>query len=239
VGVRLHKVRKKMIVIPKRLRLLVEEYIKASDRSREVGGFFFGSEGKFKAFLPCPNFSQTPHREFKYGSGRHFAEEFSKLIGLPVVADMHTHPDGTVISSQDLVYLKSGYSYHVVIADMGEAFRWFVLDRRGREVGVVESDEELERLAFFFAKETGLTDLGRAFLTPSGELLITTDKGRCFLQLDTDALKVYQALSNYKPRWKRPSKKELRELTGLSSTRLNRALNKLKETSVGKVVEGD
>jgi len=226
-----------MIVIPKKLRSLVEGYIKASDRRRELGGFFFGSEGKFKAFLPCPNFSQTPYRQFNYGSGRYFAEEFSKMLGFPIVADMHTHPDGTVVSARDLDYLKSGYPYHVVIADMGESFRWFVLDRKGREVGIVESDEELEKLAFFFAEETGLRDLGRAFLTPSGELLITTDKGRCFLQLDEDALKVYEALASYKPRWKRPSKKELRELTGLSLTRLNRALSKLKETSLLEELE--
>lgn len=223
-----------MIVVPRKLRLLVEEYLrKAEDRGVEQGGYFFGTKSKFVAFMPCPNFSKTPWSSFDYGNGKYFAREFARMVGYDVVATMHTHPNGTVPSEADLKYFyHMDCPYHVVIADMGEEFKWFVVDRMGREIGIVESDEELERLAFFFAEEVGLEDLGRVFLTPSGELLVSTPMGRALLQLDEDALKVLRAVEGI-PSWKL-TKAEVRRRTGLSLARVDRALKKLKNSGVIK-----
>jgi len=219
-----------MIVIPNKLKFVVEEYIKNGDRKQEQGGYFFGTQSKFVAFLPCPNFSKNPWSKFERGNGDHFAKSFARMINSEIMAEMHTHPSGAVPSESDLRYLKShSYPYEVIIADMGDKLRWFVVDRNLREIGIIESDEELEKMAFMFTAEIGLIDLGRAFLTPEGELLITTKLGRALLNFDLDTYKIYQIIKNYEPHWKKPSKKELKNLSGLSLTRINKALEKLKE----------
>jgi len=221
-----------MIIIPKRLKALTEDYIKRGDRKRERGGYFFGSESKFLAFLPSPNFSKTPRNAFMRESGDHFAKEFSKLLDLSIVAAMHTHPGGSVVSEGDLRYLKAhNYLYEVVISDMKDGFRWFVVNRDSQEIGIIESEEELERLSFVFAVELGLTDLGRVFITPKNELLTNSKKGRTFLSLDTDSLRIYEEMRDA-PKWRTPSKTELKEATDLSYTRVKRALEKLEENEL-------
>ena len=218
-----------MIVIPKKLKAIVEHYILSSDRKRELGGYFFGSESKFQAFLPSPNFSDTPRRSFKRTrTGDRFAKEFGGMVGIPIVAEMHTHPNGSVVSEGDLSYIRSHeYPYEVVIADQGEVFRWFVVNRDLHEVGFIESDEELEKLAFLFALELGVTDIGRVFLSNDDSLLTTTKLGRAILTLDEDTYKLYQFLKNYKYRYHFPSKTEMKRRTGISTTRINKAIEKL------------
>jgi len=222
-----------MIIIPRSLRILVEGYIKKTDRKKEQGGYFFGTESKFQAFLPAVNYSSTPHREFVKGShSSRWAAEFEKMIGIPLVSSMHTHPGGAVASEGDRKYIKAhNLEYEVIIADQGDRFRWFVIDRKLREVGVVETDEELERLVFLLGQEVGLIDLGQVFMSPKGELMNTNRLGRAVLSLDSDAVKVYEVSQNYKG-WRTQTKTDIREKTGLSHARVTKALTRLRESEL-------
>lgn len=218
-----------MIVIPKKLKDIVEQYILSSDRSKELGGYFYGSESKFQAFLPSPNFSDSPRNTFKRTrTGDRFAKEFGVMLGIPIVAEMHTHPDGSIVSEADNKYIRShDYTYEVVIADQGEKFRWNIVNRKLHEMGYIESDEELEKLAFIFALEMGLKDLGRVFISNNNQLLTTTTLGRALLSIDEDAYKLYNLLKDHKRRYYFPKKTEMQKSTGLSAARVNKALEKL------------
>ena len=220
-----------MIVLPKSLRVLVENYIRRSDRKRELGGYFYGTLEKFSAFLPAINYSDTPHRSFLKGeTGRQWSEEFGKMLGIEVVASMHTHPSGSVASEGDRKYIKAhSLEYEVVIADQGERFRWFILDRQMREIGYIETDEELDDLSRLFEIELGLISLGSAFLDESNNTLILSSKiGRVLLSLDHDALKIYGLMKEHTG-YRRLSQNRLREITGISAPRVKNALNKLIE----------
>jgi len=220
-----------MIVIPKKLKDVVEHYNLSSDRSKEVVVYFYGSESKFQAFLPSPNFSETPRNTFKRTrTGDRFAKEFGVMLDLPIVGEMHTHPNGTVVSEADTKYIQShSYPYEVVIADQGEKFRWFVVNRNLQEVGYIESDEALEKLAFIFALEMGLKDIGRVFLSNDNTLLTTTALGRALLSLDEDAYKLYKLLKDIKLRYYFPPKTEMARITGLSAAKVKKALTKLEK----------
>jgi len=212
-----------MIIVPKKLRLLVERYLEKQDRAREHGGYFFGSQSQFWAFLPCPNFSKEPWKEFSRGNGDYFGEAFGSMLELPIVAGMHTHPNGSVPSEGDRRYIESHrFNYEVVIADMKDRWRWFVVNRQLQEVGVTESDDELTHIAFMLAHEIGVTDLGRVFVTPKGELL-GSDMAKILLQMDADAFRVWE----YKKQHSWRSKKQVGTDLGLSKARLNKALTKV------------
>lgn len=220
-----------MIILPKSLRLLVENYIRASNRKRELGGYFYGSSDKFTAFLPAINYSDTPHRSFRKGeTGRIWSEEFGRMIGRDPVAEMHTHPNGSVASEGDRKYIQAHkLEYEVVIADQGERLRWFVIDRKMREVGIIETNEELDDLSRLFEIELGLLSLGRAFLDESNNTLVISSKiGRVLLSLDRDALQIYGLMKDADS-YRRPSQARLRDITGLSAQRIKKALNKLIE----------
>ena len=216
-----------MIIIPKKLRLLVEGWLENQDRNREHGGYFFGSQSQFWAFLPCPNFSKNPWKEFSRGNGDYFAKAFGNMLELPVVAEMHTHPTGSVPSEGDRRYIESHQlSFEVIIADMKDRWRWFVVNRQLQEVGVTESDEELKHIAFMLAHEIGVTDLGRVFVTPKGELL-GTDMAKILLEMDVDAYRVWE----YKKKHSWRSKKQMANDLEVSRARLNKALTKIEKIS--------
>jgi proteasome lid subunit RPN8/RPN11 len=214
----------------------VENYILASDRKRELGGYFYGTAQKFQAFLPAVNYSDTPSRSFQINPhGPHWSREFATMLGLPAVAGMHTHPSGAVASEGDRKYIQAhSLTYEVVIADQGERFRWFIIDRKLREVGLIESDEELDELSRLFHIELGLFPLGSVFLDePNNTLVISSKIGRVLLSLDQDALAVYSILRD-SPRYDRPTANRLKTLTGISAGRISRAIQKIKR---GDVIE--
>ena len=220
-----------MIIIPKSLRLLVEKYILASDRRLELGGYFYGTPSKFQAFLPAVNYSSTPRRSFqKKPHGPHWSREFATMIGLPAVAEMHTHPSGAVASEGDRVYVQShDLDFEVVISDQGERFRWFILDRKMREVGFIETEEELDELSRLFAIELGLKALGSVFLDETNNTLVISSKiGRVLLSLDQDVLSIYSILRE-SSRYDRPTANRLKTITGLSASRVSRAIKRIKE----------
>ncbi|MDD3092200.1 MAG: Mov34/MPN/PAD-1 family protein [Methanoregulaceae archaeon] len=160
------------LIIPNRLRALVETYLKASDRAKEAGGYFFGTTEVLHGFLPIPNYSETPTRSYSRNNTVSIANSYARMLGYGVVADMHTHPSGSVPSEVDGKYVQSiDWPYHIVIADKQEAFEWFVLDKSLRTVPWASSDVELEAYAEALAGEVGLNYLGQVFITPGGEIV--------------------------------------------------------------------
>jgi len=216
------------IFVPEKLKELVEGWILQSDRKREMGGTFFGSETEFKSFLPIPNFSEKPQSEFSKGNAQYYEREFSKLIGYPPIAGMHTHPDGSIPSGNDCKYVQhpTTLNIEIVIADMGNEFRWFGFDKNLKHLLIYFKDIELERAVLSLSQSFGMLDIGRCMVTQKGELLCENEKGKQFLNFDTDTYKVWSWLEMDKNKWNK-TKKQIHLDTGLSLKKVNDALVKL------------
>lgn len=185
------------LIIPRKLRGLVEAYVTFKDRHKEKGGYLIGRENVIVAFLPVPNYSDRDHTSTYFiepSATKSIAEEFANMVRGSVIGDMHTHPNGTVPSEQDGVYVRGrSWPYHVVLADKGrDGFDWYCIDNDLRGVLLSETDAELEGVMELVAGELSMFDMGRFFVTPKGELLSTNQNGLAFVEVDADALAVWQ-----------------------------------------------
>lgn len=219
-----------VIFIPEKLKDVVESWLMRSDRTKEYGGVFYGTETEFKSFLPIPNFSQTPHKEFKFGnSSEYYIQEFGNIIGHSIRAEMHTHPNGTIPSEGDRKYIQhhSFPGVEIVIADMGNEFKWFGFDKDLKHVTLYFKDIELEKMVLSLSQSYGLMDLGRCMITPNNELLCDTEHGKQFLLFDSDTYTVWKWLKEHKDGWRTRTKTQLHKDTGLSLKKINLALYKL------------
>ncbi len=215
------------IFIPEKLRDLVNNWLQESDRNREHGGIFFGTETEFKSFLPVPNFSETPNTTFSLGNSRYYVAEFGKMIGLKPIAGMHTHPNGSIPSEQDTKYIKgSPQPLEVVISDHGSEFKWFCFDKNLRHVNLYYKDSDLEKSFLLITQSFGMTDLGRVMVTPKHELLCESQLGRAFLTIDSDAMTVHSWFEKNTDAWRR-TKTQIQKDTGLSASKVNAALKRL------------
>jgi proteasome lid subunit RPN8/RPN11 len=217
-----------VIFVPEKLRDLVNGWILQSNRKNEMGGTFFGTETEFKSFLPGPNFSQTPYKEFSRGNADLYEAEFAKLIGYNPVSGMHTHPSGSVPSEGDRKYIQHTNSpkLEVVIADMGSELRWFCFDKNMRHVVIYFKDIELEKMVLSLSQSFGMMDIGSCMITPKGELLCENERGKQFLKFDTDTYLIWKWLEDHKKDWKK-TKTQIQKDTGLSMVRINESLKKL------------
>jgi proteasome lid subunit RPN8/RPN11 len=215
------------VFIPEKLRDLVNNWLQDSDRKKEHGGVFFGTDTEFTSFLPVPNFSETPYNSFNKGNSKYYVAEFGKMIGLKPIAGMHTHPNGSIPSETDTKYIKgSDCPLEVVISDHGSEFKWFCFDRDLKHVNLYFRDSDLEKSFLLITQSFGMTDLGRVMVTPKHELLCESKLGRSFLTLDADTMIVNQWFEKNATLW-RKSKTQIQKDTGLSATRVNTALKKL------------
>jgi len=214
--------------IPEKLRDLVNQWLKNTDRNKEHGGIFFGTETEFKSFLPVPNFSQTPQNTFDRGNSKHYVAEFGKMIGVKAIAGMHTHPNGSIPSENDTKYIKgSDCPLEVVISDHGaEGFKWFCFDRNLKHVNLYFRDSDLEKSFLLITQSFGMTDLGRVMVTPKHELLCESSLGRSFLNIDSDSMIVHLWFEKNTDSWRR-TKVQIQKDTSLSAGRINAALKRL------------
>ncbi len=184
------------LIIPKKLRAMVESYVSSKDRHLEKGGFIIGRENVVVAFVPVPNFSSSSHTSSYFINSSYtkgIAEEFAKMVSGKIIGDMHSHPNGTIPSERDNLYVRGvSWNYHVVLADVGERFDWYCVDNELRGVLLTETDKELEGVMELVAGELSMFDMGRFFVTEGGELLSTNKKGLSFVNVDEDALKVWK-----------------------------------------------
>lgn len=214
------------VLIPIKLKNMVERYLCASNRNLEMGGYFFGSNDTIKAFLPTPNAHQQPsayHQE--YSNATLFAECYSKMIGEPIIADMHTHPNGTVASEGDRKYIEAmRYKYHLLISDKGSSWDWFILNRQFQSVSFVHNEMEIEVYSEAICAEMGMDFLGQVFLTPMGEV-VGKPEARKYLSVDQDAYRVEKWFLKER-RWNWSFAQISREI-GLSPDRVKKACVKL------------
>ena len=184
------------LIIPKALRGLVESYVMKVGRNLEKGGYLVGRDNMITAFIPVPNASNGDHSASYFinrQSTSALAEEFAKMVGGKILGDLHTHPDGTVPSEQDGRYVRGlSWPYHVILSDRKDAFDWYCVDTGLRGIALVESDAQLEGIMELVAGELSMFDMGRFFVTPKGELLSTKREGLSFVEIDADALAVWQ-----------------------------------------------
>ena len=178
------------LIIPKKLQVLVDTYLNAMNRKKEMGGYFFGHDSIFTGFLPIPNYHDQPYSHYSLSNTLPIAEGYAKMLNAKILADMHTHPNGTVPSEQDSRYVQGiSWPYHLVIVDKGNEWEWFVLDKELRTVQWINSNIELEAYAETIASETGLTYLGQVFLTPNGEVVGKVEARR-FIEVDADTWRI-------------------------------------------------
>ncbi len=214
------------LIIPNRLRALVETYLRASDRTKEMGGYFFGTQEVLRGFLPIPNYAEMPSNNYNFGNTKSIANGYGRMLGYAVVADMHTHPSGSVASEADSRYVKGpDWPYHVIIADKQDGFEWFVLDKSMRTVPWASSEIELEAYAEALAGEVGLNYLGQVFLTPGGEIVGKPEAKR-LLAVDQDVYRL-EAWMKTKPSWWRWNTSEASRTLGMSKERVKAAKAKL------------
>lgn len=178
------------LIIPNRLRALVETYLKASDRAKEAGGYFFGTTEVLHGFLPIPNYSETPTRSYSKNNTRTIADGYGRMLGYGIIADMHTHPDGTIASEADGRYVQGiDWPYHIVIGDKKDSFEWFIIDKNFRTIPWASSEIELEAYAEALAGEVGLNYLGQVFITPGGEI-VGKPEAKKILKIDQDVYRL-------------------------------------------------
>lgn len=221
------------LIIPKRLRGLVESYVAGEGRHLEKGGYLIGRENAITAFLPIPNAATQSHAT-TYWINRddtyRIAKELAKMVGGAVLGDLHTHPNGTIPSEQDGRYVSSlPWPYHVILSDKGKAFDWYCVDNHLRGIGLVESDAQLEGIMELVAGELRLRDLGQFFLTPGGEVISSRPEGLPFISIDQDVIAVEGWWRGVKieRQWARKSFAHCQQSTGLSAARVKAAFKKL------------
>lgn len=223
------------LIIPTRLRRLVEGYVIRGDRHLEKGGYLIGRQNTITAFLPVPNTSDGNHAtsyQINQPATIAVARELAKMVASEVIGDLHTHPNGTVPSEQDGRYVSSmPWPYHVILSDKGSSFDWYCVDGHLKGVGLVDSDAQLEGIMEIVAGELNLRDLGQFFLTPGGEVISTRKEGLRFITVDEDAIKVEEWWRRVKagPRgWQyKKTIAECQRGTGLPASRIKVAFRKL------------
>jgi proteasome lid subunit RPN8/RPN11 len=217
------------LIIPQKLIALVEKYLFNVDRKIEQGGYFFGRNNVFSGFLPIPNYAQESSRQYDLGNTRPIADKYAKMLDAEIIADMHTHPNGTVASESDAGYVRNiSWPYHVVISDKGSELEWFVVNHSLQSEAYVRNNMELEVYAESIAGETALTYLGQVFLSPKGEI-IGREAARKLLMVDDDVLRVEAWFKSKRQgcSWYRPSYAAANRELKMPMPRVKRAFAKM------------
>ncbi len=213
------------VLIPNKIGNLVERYLSSNDRQFEMGGYFFGSNGTIRGFLPIPNYAENQRNTYSLGHTLPIAEHYSRMLSEPIIADMHTHPSGAMPSEQDGRYVAGmRWPYHVIIADRTSSYDWFVVDSALRKVPHLYSEVEVEAYAEVVAGEMGLEYLGQVYLTPKGEIIGKSESvGLLTLDQDYYRFKLWLAKQNTWHRW---SYAEASRALGISVARVKKAHQK-------------
>lgn len=227
-SVRFPRQKDRNMIIAAALRDLVETHVRLG-RPLEVGGVFLGEAERLMFFVPLPNIAQDKNREYlTHIDHLRVADLIAKMSGLQIIAGMHSHPNGTVVSEADLRWLRgTQHQYGVVVADKGQEMEWFCLNKDGVNQPVMWSEEQHEMVALLLARKIGLTDLGRVMLTPKGEVLSENPEARTLLSLDEDAWKVRSVLYGLE-KWRWPTKTEIAKLSGISVDRVRKVMKRMK-----------
>lgn len=217
------------LLIPTKIRNMVERYLTKGNRSYEMGGYFFGSNNTLKGFLPIPNYADNQLTTYNLDHTRSIADGYARMLGEPILADMHTHPNGTMPSEVDQAYVRGmSWPYHIIIADRQAAFDWFVVDKELRNVPHLSTELEIETYSEIAASEMGLTYLGQVFLTPKGEIVGKSESVN-LLSIDQDYYRLSEWLKK-QDSWHRWSCTAATRELGISVGRIKKARQKYEKS---------
>lgn len=218
------------IELPKGLRDTIDAFV-LRDPTREYGGFIFGTPIRFDTFLPAPNVSANPHREYlPPDNWKQFTDEFTRAVGSDVIAQVHTHPNHSIPSEQDFranQYWFRYARYAVLIAPDREHGRtsWWVLDKNAEVQNLNVVDGELEAASLLVARRYGYLSLGNVLMDHDGALR-APGATPAVLLTNADARQLYVRLRAHTgPRV--DTQKKLTEVAGLSSARTMAAVKAL------------
>lgn len=180
------------MIFPTAVRELAEKWLRAKS-PQEAGGIFLGNSDRLSFFLPLPNVQSTSRQSYNYAPEAFVvARALATLAGSEVMGHLHSHPDGTVPSEADLRFLQSaGFPIMLIAGLHADRIDWWAIDKSGKPIPLLESDEKAELVSLLLAGRLGLADLGRVMRTPKGELLTETEAGR-FLRFDEEACRVWE-----------------------------------------------
>jgi proteasome lid subunit RPN8/RPN11 len=163
------------IELPRELRHVVDAFI-LSDPTKEYGGFLFGTPLRFHTFLPIPNVSPTPGKQYKAPDDwKRYTDAFAGLIGYDVVAQVHTHPSHSIPSEQDVKASQFWFQharYLGLIAPNVEGNRttWWIVDRQFEVQELLETDATLDTASLLVARRYGFANLGAVLMDNHGHL---------------------------------------------------------------------
>ncbi|GAA5514930.1 hypothetical protein Dcar01_03694 [Deinococcus carri] len=208
------------IELPQGLRDTLDAFILA-DPGREHGGFLFGTPLRFDTFLPVPNVSARPQREYKVPDNwQDYVNVFACVTGNVPIAHVHTHPSHSIPSEQDFRAGQYWYRlvrYMVLIAPnaSGNKTTWWVLDRNAEVQELLHVDRELEASSLLVARRYGFAALGQVLLDQQGSLRGPSATAQVLLE-NSQARQLYARLLAQGPV---RTKAELAKVAGLPAER--------------------
>jgi len=232
----------KTIWITQELKDFIEGYLKRTDPLKEHGGFFLGKNNELIIPRIFPNYSNSPRNSYltpKYW--KELIEIDLIYFNLDYYVHFHSHPDHTFYSKQDLkvAHEKSFSEEHIVLLydKEKETYTWRAYNSQYEEQYVEIIDKKYDTFKIYFAKKLNLTRLGDLFLTDNGDLLSTDIMSELFIQIDTDAFKIFKYLEQLKKQLRYPDKPTfslLSEKCNIPFERVKKALKKIKKAGYFK-----
>lgn len=101
----------------------------------ECGGYLLGSTidnynvALVKAVFPIPNISKTPNTEYRlHDWGDYWGKLYHHSSGLDILGDFHSHPNGTIPSSQDMEAHRDN-DLHIWVVHHGKGLHTFMASK--------------------------------------------------------------------------------------------------------------
>lgn len=158
----------------------------------EVGGFLLGTTDlnySVQDIFPVINTSQNARREFReHPWGSAWAGLYAKMMGVTVIGRLHSHPNGTIVSENDM--RACGHELHLWVIHHGIGNHTYFASLNLRHIDVVLETVELKPRRVTLMG--GRLHLGDVYLEQSGRFEATALAGR-LLRLDEKSRRVYMA----------------------------------------------
>jgi proteasome lid subunit RPN8/RPN11 len=173
-----------------------EDYIRKNDFKVEHGGFFLGKDRTLLIPRFYPNLSKTPDHEYVEEPHSHeYMLLDQRLFGMDLVVEFHTHPRHYISSIEDLKHARAHQNVNLNIMigynEKEDAFTWHAYDNTGFELKVININDDFPIFKELFSQSLRLTSLGDCFLTPSGDLLANNPIAKVVINVDAEAMQVY------------------------------------------------
>jgi len=138
--------------------------------------------------FPMPNVSGERNKYLEPPSGKAWADLYAQTTGLSLIARFHSHPNGTVVSEQDM--RACGQGLHLWVIHHGLGKHTYVAALHLRHIEVVIKTTQMEKRHIMLMGDR--LHLGDVQLTRSGEFE-AAPLATQLLHLDEKSRRVYMA----------------------------------------------